>query len=1013
MSQGFIAQCNDAFRRRTVAVFIEGAVRVMHELRLEAFVVCACKSDLSKATPYLSTDGWRYLVLEDGSVAILSSAMVQVGESVGLVKALPWYKSMFEPNWTVTYEPPVKGVKGSRLVLTRKEIVSSLLQSGVEPNPGPSWVLGFCFLCTLGAILSPNVHQETVKNFAQQMMTTIHTQTVNAVDWLMGPTLDQMSYNCVILQKEWENRMWLHNLLRSIPLINRLANTWMPYENKPRLGIMCSLLGTLWPIPEPEPTLAILPHIYAILALCGVMLASVSVVATVFLVRGRHVVVVHNQNTFADINSLKDKFRTDCVDLEATYVGLSKPGQHLSLAKQRRDMERWCFNTAFQWFDRVRDVGGSRTRFSTLGMKKHICSPVLSNADILREGKATGNFENCNQRGEYCPRRFEIPAAILSHVDYYMTPEQLTRIVTGPTFIINHDFANGSGTLGQYGDQHECKYIINNGLVSMTPDGGTPYLNHPFNLWLSEGSVVSSYGAFTYVELGRFKDTRVIFAFPTAGKYESCDAANLVRSVTDGLPSSTYNGRIWQAGLTKEMYTYRCHDMTHFVPKHVIDEVALTMCSAPRDRKYFDTMRSYASGKFRANNVDLSRYTLFMPLIAFLADKLALERIHQITAISGCPLDYSFKQRLINHFVFKLTHWFPNARLAVCDYILSKPWLSKLTPWMFTTISVPTYEVFTKLMRAKITDARANRFFLGTLCTEAKTTSSSSDNSTKRGSSKDPNKCDCVDGKSCIKCRTPNQPNLNKSTERTKVLSSDARRSSTELGRNLTQSSGVKGREEIHAHSTDSDSETEEVRENDRPSTSTRRTSCSKQEHSVLPSSTDDARPCSESFPMARTASRIQYAVVVDEDDKGMATGITCYKDLTDRESWKFPRNMHGTPVSQLQFEVDVFGQHLFECVQQWSSTDLVVLFADFLTLHLAPNSDQARQLSWDARCGLRLLTGDELVSRRVDRTLTVGNLVFEVLPKSPPAATNSQRGRGSNRGRGGCKRGRRLFSKN
>jgi hypothetical protein len=1013
MSQHFIAQCNDAFRRRTVAVFLEGANRVMRELRLEAFVVCAYKSDLSKATPHLSSDGWRYLVLEDGNVAIISSAMVQVGESVSLVKALPWYQSMFEPNWTVTYQPPVKGVKGGRLVLTRKEIATSLLQSGVEPNPGPSWILGFCFLCTLGAIFTPTVHQGTVRQMVQQSMTTLQTYLVDTIDWLVGPKLDQMSYNCIILQKEWENRMWLHNLLRSVPLINRLANTWMPYENKPRLGIMCSILGVLWPIPEPEPTLALLPHIYAILALCGVMLASVSVVITVCLVRGRHIVVVHNQNTFADVNSLKDKFRLDCDELLPTYKGLSKPGQHLSLAKQRRDMERWCFNTAFQWFDRVRDVGGSRTRFSSLGMKKHICSPVLSNADILREGKATGNFENCQQRGEYCPQRYKIPAAILSHVDYYMTPEQLTRIVTGPTFIINHDFANGSGKLGAYNDKFECEYTINNGLVSMTPDGGTPYLNHPYNLWLSEGSVVSSYGAFTYVELGRCLDTRVIFAYPMAGKYESCDAANLVRSVAEGLPSSTYNGRVWEAGSNQDFYTYRCFDMMQSVPKTVIDEVALTMCSAPRDRKYFDTMRSYASGKFRANNVDLSLYTLFMPLIAYLADKLALERIHQITAISGCPLDYSFRQRIINSFVFRLTHWFPNARLAVCDFILSKPWLSKLTPWMFTTISVPTYEVFTKLMRAKITDARANRFFLGTLCTEAKTVASSTDNSVKRSTGKDANKCNCVNGKSCVKCRSTDQPNLNEGTSRTEILSSDARRSSTESRRNTKEPFCPKAGQRNDSHSDDDHSEAEEIRTDDRPATDVGQVSSGEQKQDVLSSSTDNARHGTEHYPLARTAGRIQYAVVVDEDERGMATGITCYKDSTDRESWQFPRNLHGSPADQLQFEVDVFGQHLSDCVQQWSAVDIIVLYADFITLHLAPNSDLARQLSWDARCGLRLINRDGMVSEPVDRALTVGNLVFEVLPKSPPAATNSQRGRGSNRGRGGCKRGRRLFSKN
>jgi cell shape-determining protein MreD len=1018
MTQQFIAKCNDAFRRRTVAVFLEGADRVLRELRLEAFVVCANKSDLSKATPRLTTDGWRYSELSDGSIAITSIAMVQVGESVGIEKALPWFQSMFEPNWTVTYQPPVKGVHGARLVLTRKEITSLLLKAGIESNPGPSWILGFCLLCTLGLMTTPVVHVNFVFETIKPAMTTLKTNIVTIVDWLVGPTLDQMSYSCMIEVKEWENRMWLHSIVRSVPLINRLVNTWFPYEMKPRTGIVCNVLAVLWPIPEPEPTQAILPHFYALIALCGVILGSVSVVVTVCLVRGRHIVVVRNQNTFADINALKDQFRRDCIELEDTYDGISKAGEHRSLAKQRRDLERWCFNTAFQWFDRVRDVGGSRSRFPHLGLKKHICSPVLSNADILREGKAVGHFENCGQRGEYCPKRYEIPAAILSHVDYYMTPEQLTRIVTGPTFIINHDFKEtGNKKLAEYDDNHErkceCTYEINDGLVSMTPNGGTPYLNHPYNLWMSEGSVVSSYGAFTYVELGRFKDTRVIFAFPMAGKYESSDASNLQRSVAEGLPQSTYSGKVWEAGSNADSYTYRCADLIHSIPRNVIEEVALTMCSAPRDVKYFDTMRSYASGKFRANNVPLNLYTLFMPLISYMADKLALEKIHRITAISGSPLDYGFKHRIINGLVFKLTHWFPNARMAICDFVLRRPWLSKLTPWMFTTITVPTYEVFTKLMRAKITDARANRFFLGEIPSSPKTTSPVANNSTKCRTSKDTDKCDCKHGESCIKCRPKNQSNINTSQTRTEVFPRNARRSSIVSRRSIDESSDSETDEETNSQPTDADSKTCEVPKNDRSTTGTGHINDGKQEQTVLPGPSCDTRLSSQPESMAGPSHRVQFAVLVNEDERGMATGITCFKDVADGASWDFPKKMHGFQADALQFEVDTFGMHLAEEVQKWGTNDLLVLFSDFITLHLTPNSDIARQLSWDTRCGLRLISRDGMVQEKVDRTLRVGNLVFEILPKSPKTTAKSQGRRAPNgRFRGG-KRGGRLFSKN
>jgi hypothetical protein len=357
--------------------------------------------------------------------------------------------------------------------------------------------------------------------------------------------------------------------------------------------------------------------------------------------------------------------------------------------------------TLLDSFKRVRDIGGSRSRFPELGFAKHVCGPILTNDDILRTGKDRGLFENCGVKGEDCPLRRKITAAILSHVDYHMTADQMTRCITGPTFIINHDFNRFDKGVGAYNDygpnehEHECKFCkqlyvhehkhkegerhrqfafqcpnekcdmyhkgvnptksrlvvgdpkyeanvtVFGNTVSMKPDGGTPYMNHPFHNWGAEGSVVSKCGAFTYVRLGDCGETSVYYCHPDDGVYDITDGNALTTRDYGALP--IIQGHIVEQDSILKVFRFRhpSREVSKTIDAGLVSEVSLAMASCIRDDKYADTMRSYLTGKMRAKSVDLEMLDLVYELVSYLSDIKAITVVPFTTCIVGHPVSFS------------------------------------------------------------------------------------------------------------------------------------------------------------------------------------------------------------------------------------------------------------------------------------------------------------------------------------------------------------------------------------
>jgi len=696
MSAEDVAGFRQRFANRTVHIYVSGAIKLADLLKIDEFAIVVKGKELNAATNHSSPDGWRYKKLKDGSVYIAALALQDLCVAEGMEKTLPLVQNMCNPRLEISYHD------GRLMARINRQL---LLKAGdVEQNPGPSYK-SCLVVCLLGFLVYQvsGEHFQIVSTKWNGAVELVGQWCYTAVDWIFGDWLDEKAYECAIIKSDissWKSAyngrltramIRIYNAVPYLPTLPRLSELSYP--------VRCSVLEKVWRFPTvvEQFSIAGIMNIFAICCYVSLMGLTTCCVVIWRVATGgvRRVRVINHQKPFI-INDIKDAFR-------AHVAGLKMPkrsaGAHKILAFQRRAAEEFCFNTLLEKFERVRDVGGSRSRWPELGYAKHVCCPVVSNDDILRNDKDRTTFENCGKRGEDCPHRRTIPAAVISHVDYHMTVDQLTRTVTGPTFIINHDFTRFNTGVGRYQEGEDMKYEatveVVGSKVSMTPDGGTPYLNHPFHNWLSEASAVSANGAFTYVRLGDLGETSVYYCHPSDGVYNINDENALTTSAYDCLPNVNGYSVVMDENKMFYRFSNKANRVEFDLSMELIDDVALTMSSAPRNEKYGDTLRSYLLGKMKAKQADTARLSHAYGLTSYLSDLHAVKTVPFATCIQGHPVNFTWFDIVRSKLCIWLTHFTKSHILrSLRNRLVDTRVANRLAPWMFSTISVPTYEVY-------------------------------------------------------------------------------------------------------------------------------------------------------------------------------------------------------------------------------------------------------------------------------------------------------------------------------
>lgn len=522
--------------------------------------------------------------------------------------------------------------------------------------------------------------------------------------------VENKAWDCALLQEEarfWRVELSDWSTVRMWVWMRQFIHKAHPanlYE--PDLG--CTLVEKFWGLPD-------VPRFDAIgswwwwfksvtVAACFLWVFWVAVALVFWWRWSRRVgpVMVHNSNGGININEIKEVFTTKSSD---HLPPRHQKGKHVLLADQRRFCEQVCINWLLERFRRFRDVGGSRTRWSNLGFKKHLCCPQTCNDDILRELKSDTTFDNCGFVGQLCPLRGELPGAILSHVDYHMTQDELTETITGPTFIINHPFHQLPSGLGEYEGGFEAKVSYKGGIVTMTTDDGTPFV-HGFHDWRNEGTVIGKNRAFVYTRVLKHLDTCVYFCYPASGVYARSDPNAMSKTRSDALPMIDGCKVIRDA----DEYVFSRVGFEYRVSVEPVDETAATMSTAIRDDKWFDTLRSCLIGKLKANRSDMTQLALVLRLTAWVSDINAVYTVPFATCLSGHPVDFRPFDIIWYRFVLWGRKILPTAVVALLYWWVETKTYARYGEWTFPKVIVPTYEVYSRGCDAISTSKASSRF---------------------------------------------------------------------------------------------------------------------------------------------------------------------------------------------------------------------------------------------------------------------------------------------------------------
>lgn len=416
--------------------------------------------------------------------------------------------------------------------------------------------------------------------------------------------------------------------------------------------------------------------------------------------RTRHITVVQvtNPGEMYSHGRLREYFSAS---IETMRIPQRQIGKHLCLAAERRHLEyavhRWFSNQRM----RFRDIGGSRLRGQEFNHLKHLCLPILDGSDIMRAAKAPRpNFNVCAFKGQQCPMKHSFPGALLSHVDYYLTPSELADCVINHTFVISHNFDGEEGNF--YEEMNWTKHGV---IVTSDTDDGTPY-SHSWNLWRSEGVLVGRNSACVYARVGKTAHTSIYYCYPAPGIYASDDPNRLVRQsdlAKYTLPNGSY--ALFYPGQGGKQDFFRIFDDQHHAtcvgPKAMLEKVLMKMGDAARDPKFNSTLKSYAVAQANAHQIVVDDGAAFVDLLYQLAQEFAFDvSVDWLYNWDLCHLNLWTRLRL-RYLDYTRVLFRRMARPIASDTIRG-PVISWLTPWAFTEIALPGYVNLTEPMRVNV-----------------------------------------------------------------------------------------------------------------------------------------------------------------------------------------------------------------------------------------------------------------------------------------------------------------------
>lgn len=371
------------------------------------------------------------------------------------------------------------------------------------------------------------------------------------------------------------------------------------------------------------------------------------------------------------------------------------PGpDHPTLRSIRQLLEQCCLDILFQAFANVRDVGGSITRNANLGSRLHICKPDLTAADLANFQQNPPTNEYCTNLGQNCNQKLRYRAAIFTYTDFYMSTDQLASCITGPSFIITHDFAAITGHFDWFNG--EATGVVSDGVVTMTTRGGTEY-SHGYHLWRSEGVIIGKRSAVRYYKIADYGNSIVIYAFPVTGVYLPGFPDQLQSSVAPHKSHLSHSDYYERVGDSFKFYRHGHHlaDLS----AATLSRVAYMMSTITRDSKFPQLMNSTLRTRMAADSQDLQYLPEATLIVSDLCDRQALSLNHRYSSLVNDVIGLSWFQRrraLLGLWLLRVcpTHLL-SASKAIFRWFLGTSPKHTLLPFLWEKCAVPNYETLT------------------------------------------------------------------------------------------------------------------------------------------------------------------------------------------------------------------------------------------------------------------------------------------------------------------------------
>lgn len=321
---------------------------------------------------------------------------------------------------------------------------------------------------------------------------------------------------------------------------------------------------------------------------------------------------------------------------------------------------------------------------------------------------------------------------MLVHTDYHLSDDDLCSVVTGPTFVVTHDFTDND--VGLYYQQdgvwrhgrapngvqqrREADVMVSGPYVTMATAGGSVYGPHLFRSWIrGDCYIASRNGGSVCSYIGQLGSSRLYFLCPAAGRYpirrsgpdRTIQESRVIRSdeIATTTPTDTYgdachgfntyhdenSSAIRFATTGRSLLKSAPVGAEDILPRAELDGLALQLAAVQRNEKFDSHCINFITARLSSQNLEPDSIVAVCRWVIQRSEHLRISGVSQRWfQFGGSPWLSPFTAWVVR--CFNLTSSLASrARFAGFLHVLAIRYrlLRFAVPWSFPTVYIPGY----------------------------------------------------------------------------------------------------------------------------------------------------------------------------------------------------------------------------------------------------------------------------------------------------------------------------------